>query len=190
VFALSIVLFVALAGVVLGVWVVLKRANRVTAGTVIGHSIASFAVLAAVGGAIGGSLYVEADTILREPVQLEFEIRLPGSFKVPPQREQLRVELRTDKNTMPAKLSNDSPRHDGDKIVLSGRVGLYFKTASRALALTSPDQPELFLQLKLAANPYEPKTMTEWRRITPLGTRAANETEVAIRYRIKRAGAK
>jgi len=190
VLALSLVLLVALAGIVLGVWVVLKRADRASAGAVASHSLASFAVLAAVGGPIAGFVYMEADTILREHVQLEFEIRLPGSYKVPPRREQLQVELRTDKNTMPAKLGDDSPRRDGDKLVLDGAVDLYFKTSNRALAVNSPGQPELFLPLKLAANPYEPKTMAEWRRITPLGTRAANETEVEVRYRIKRAGEK
>jgi hypothetical protein len=188
VFALSLVLLVALGGIVLGVWVVLKRADRASA--VAGHSLASLAVLVAIGGAIAGFLYMEADTILREPVQLEFEIRLPGSYKVPPRREQWQIELRTDKNTMPAKLGNDSPRRDGDKLVVGGAVDLYFKTANRALAVNSPGQPELFLQLKLAANPYEPKTMTAWRRVTPLGTRAANETGVEVRYRIKRAGEK
>jgi hypothetical protein len=101
IFALSLVLLVALGGIVLGVWMVLKRGKRVSAGAVAGHSLASLAVLAAIGGAVAGFLYVDADTILREPVRLEFEIRLPGSYKVPARREQLQVELRTDKNTMP-----------------------------------------------------------------------------------------
>jgi len=56
--------------------------------------------------------------------------------------------------------------------------------------VNSPGQPELFLQIKLAANPYEPKTMTEWQSVMPLGTRAANQTEVEVRYRIRRAGEK
>jgi hypothetical protein len=188
VFALSLVLLVALGGIVLGVWVTLKRADRLSAGAVAGHSLASLAVLAAIGGAVAGFLSMDADTILREHVQLEFEIRLPGTYKDPPRREQLQVELRTDKNTMPAKLGDDSPRRDGGKLIVGGAVDLYFKTSNRALAVNSPGQPELFLPLKLAANPYEPKTMTEWRRVTPLGTRAANETDVDVRYRIRRAG--
>jgi hypothetical protein len=183
---LSLVAVVAIGGLVLGVWLMLRRSGPVRAAAVAGYSAATFVAVAGIGGAIGYAVYLDADTIVREHVQVEFEVRLPASYKVPP-REQIKVELRTDKNIMPGEIARDSPRREGDATLVRGTVDLYFLTPNRAIALAFPGEPELFIPLQLAANPYEPKTMTEWKRVAPPGRQHADRG-YEIRYRVKRAG--
>jgi hypothetical protein len=144
-------------------------------------------------------MYWHADDILapnRLPVQLVFEIRLPATFKIPPQRRQMTIELRTDRNIMPVTLSGDSPRRAGDALVLEGEVDLYFRTANRLLAVNFPNEPELVFRLPLRSNPYEPQTMSNWKSADIVGDagsaqagRAPNADQYQIRYRVDRRGA-
>ena len=59
------------------------------------------------------------------------------------------MNLNTDKNTMPAVLT-DTRSEDGRPLI-AGLVELYFRTRSRLIVLRVPGEPDFML--KLAANP-------------------------------------
>lgn len=184
----------ALIGLILGVWVPLKVKKRASFGAVAGHSALTLAVVVGVSAVVGGMYYYIADDIIapnRLPPVLEFEVRLPATFKIPQRRDQMQIDLQTEKNTMPAELSSDSPLQDGDKVVLRGVVDVYYKVPQRFLAVNFPGEPILQWRLKLARNPSHMAEFSPWQRVDYINDpkTAMSPDDFQLRYRLDRRGA-
>jgi len=177
-----------LAGLVMGAWLVLRRAG-----------LKGAAVAGRIGLVFGGVVLVAAAGLgafwLMRPLvnangpapRLVFEIRLPPGVAAPPSRDV--VELQTGKNTMPAGLS-DGRRDDGRE-VLAGSVELYSHLASPAGAAPARQDRRA---VRAVARSYA-RTFTDWRRadyIARPGDEQARRTTAAdaweIRYRVDWAG--
>ena len=182
----------ALAGLVLGAWLVLRRAG-----------IKGAAAAGRIGLVFGGVVLIAAVTLgalwLMRPLvnangpapRLVFEIRLPPGVAAPPSRDA--VELQTGKNTMPAVLSD--PRRDDGREVLTGSVELYYRTWHRLLVLRLPDRTDVLFEPSLGLTPGHTRTFTDWRRadyIARPGAEQARRTTAAdaweFRYRVEWAG--
>jgi hypothetical protein len=181
-----------LVGLVLGAWLVLRRAG-----------LGGAAVAGRIGLVFGGVVLLSAAGLgafwLMRPLvnangpapRLVFEIRLPPGVAAPPSRDV--VELQTSKNTMPAVLS-DGRREDGRE-VLAGSVELYYRTWGRLLVLRLPDRTDVLFEPSLGLTPAHTRTFTDWRRadyIARPGDQQARRTTAAdaweIRYRVEWAG--
>jgi len=177
-----------LAGLVLGAWLVLRRAGLKGAAMAgrIGFVFGGVVLVAAAG--IGAVWLMRPLVNANGPApRLVFEIRLPPGVAVPPSRD--RVELQTAKNTMPATLS-DGRRDDGRE-VLAGSVELYYRTWNRLLVLRLPDRTDVLFEPSLGLTPAHTENFTEWRRadyIARPGDEKARRTTPAdaweIRYRV------
>ena len=180
----------ALAGLVLGAWLVLRRTGlRGTAVTGrIGLVFGGMVVLAAAG--IGAAWLMRPLVNANGPApQLVFEIRLPPGAA--PSRNA--VELQTSKNTMPALLSEG--RSEGTREVLAGTVELYYRTWQRLLVLHLPDKTDVLFELSLGLSPAHTRSFTDWRRadyVARPGDEQARRPAAGdaweIRYRIAWAG--
>jgi len=128
------------------------------------------------------------------PPFLEFEIGLPISMRMPSPSE-LRVELHTDKNVGEGLLSDHWLLERDGRNVLAGSVPLAFKTSSRFLVLSYPDEPTHLFRLPLSRDPDSSAAMGAWHRpdhIDIAGERAPRaapaDDPFEIRYRVRRAG--
>ena len=181
-----------LAGLVLGAWLVLRRAG-----------LRGAAVAGRIGLVFGGVVLVSAAALgalwLMRPLvnangpapRLVFEIRLPPGVAAPPSRDV--VELQTGRNTMPALLS-DGRREDGRE-VLAGSVELYYRIWHRLLVLRLPDKTDVLFEPSLGLAPAHTRSFTDWRRadyIARPGDERARRTTAAdaweMRYRVEWAG--
>jgi hypothetical protein len=151
-------------------------------------------IVAVVGGAIGIRL-LTLDTYTNEaPPTLEFEIRLPTAI-APADRSAMRIELHTDRNVNDSYLADPWRRDDGDHVLIAGGVPLSFKTSSRLLVVSLPDQPVRLFRLPLSRNPGSTPALGEWHHADHID-RGGNEQPVAappgdpveLRYRVRRAG--
>lgn len=185
-----------LVGLVLGAWLVLRRAGLKGAAVAgrVGLVFGGVVLLAAAG--LGAVWLMRPLVNANGPApRLVFEIRLPPGVAVPPSRD--RVELQTSKNTMPAILS-DTRRDagpDGGREVLTGSVELYYRTWHRLLVLRLPDKTDVLFEPSLGLTPNHTKSFTDWRRadyIARPGDEQARRTTAAdaweIRYRVDWAG--
>lgn len=128
------------------------------------------------------------------PPSLEFEIGVPATVLVP-EPSTLRVELDTDKNVGESHLADRwLPAENGHK-VLTGSVPLAFKTWSRLLVVSLPDQPTRLFRLPLSRDPQSTATLSAWCRADHIDVpgegqpRAAPADDpVEMRYRVRRAG--
>lgn len=86
--------------------------------------------------------------------------------------------------------------HDGGgHDVIAGSVPLAFKTRSRLLVVSLPDQPNRLFRLSLSRDPASTATLSEWRHADHLDQAseaqprpAPADDPVELRYRIRRAG--
>jgi MFS family permease len=182
----SIAPFGALLGLVLGTWYVLHLRGVPSFPRALGYSAA---VLAVAGAITFLTVYVllETNPILRPnqaTLQLEFEIRLPPGTAAPEPLKAVKVDLRTDHNTMPGALIPSMTRKDGERVVLGGRVEVYFRTSNRALALMIPSQPERYFPLKLPARPPLSDTYSGWQPAFASQARSGVSEDFDIRYRM------
>ena len=176
-----------LAGLVLGAWLVLRRAGLKGAAVAgrIGLVFGGVVVVAAAG--IGAVWLMRPLVNANGPApRLVFEIRLPPGVAAPPSPDV--VELQTAKNTMPAVLS-DGRRDDG-RAVLVGSVELYYRTWHRLLVLRLPDKTDVLFEPSLGLTPDHTKNFTDWRRADWIarGDEPARRTTAAdaweFRYRV------
>ena len=187
--------FGALAGLILGVWLaVRKRTGNWSFAPVAGYS--AFVVLLCVGiGAVYvGYLYLSDDILVHNgpsPI-LRFEIRLPATAALPSGLDSVKVDLETDKNSMPGTLDGEIKTADERKF-LSGSVEVYFRTSKRFLVLRLPGQPDRLFELKLASNPKASAEYGPWQPLDyidddPDGPlrKAGTDEGYEIRYRIER----
>lgn len=181
-----------LAGLVLGAWLVLRRAG-LKGAAVAGRIGAVFGgVVLVAAAAIGAFWFMRPLVNANGPApRLVFEIRLPPGVAAPPSRDI--VELQTSKNTMPAILS-DARRDDGREVI-SGSVELYYRTWHRLLVLRLPDKTDVLFEPSLGLTPSHTRNFTGWRRadyIAQPGAEQARRTTAAdaweFRYRVEWAG--
>jgi MFS family permease len=187
--------FGALAGLVLGVWLVLRHRGGY-------RGFASLAgrgalVIAGLAGVIALGLWAYTltnDVLVRNgpPPLLKFEIRFPANAVLPPQLEGVSIDLNTEKNSMPANFS-EAPA-DGGRPVIAGSVELYFRAFSRILVLRMKDEPDRLFLLNLAANPPASPEFGPWQHVDYVADgpgqeprKATEGDDYAIRYRVERA---
>jgi hypothetical protein len=183
----------ALAGLVLGAVLVLRRAGHRSAGAMAGRVV--LVLVGAIGLAaagVGAFWLMRPLTNANGPApQLVFEIRLPPGAAPPAPGDA--VELQTSENRMPAILA--AARHDDGRDVLAGSVEIYYRTWRRTLVLRMPDKTDVLFDLSLGLTPDHTKTFTAWRRadyIAHPGDDQVRRTSPAdayeLRYRVAWAG--
>jgi hypothetical protein len=85
--------------------------------------------------------------------------------------------------------------HDDDgRDVIAGSVPLAFKTRSRLLVVSLPDEPKRLFRLSLSRDPASTATLSEWRHADHLALaseaqprRAPAHDPVEMRCRVRRA---
>ncbi len=177
-------------------WAVLRRGEgRVSKGPILARL---GAVLAAVAVVIGAAIWIRLATLDtytdRLPPRLEFEIRVPdGALAAdsPPPR----VELHTDKNVGEGQLFDTWEVTEDGHRVIAGSVSLDFKTRSRLLAVTLPEQPARLFRLPLPRDPESSPGLGEWRHADHVDLPGSPQPQppppgdpVEIRYRVRHAG--
>jgi hypothetical protein len=186
--------FGAIAGLILGVWIVVRKRTGKGFAYVALYSALVVLLCAAVGAATTGVLYLTDDVLVRNalPPQLKFEIRFPANATLPDKLEGVKIDLETDKNTMPGIWESEAKAEDG-RIIASGSVELYFRASSRVLVLKLPGQPDRIFKLNLASNPKASPEYGPWQPLDFVDDDPNGETRKArpdegyeIRYRVER----
>ncbi len=187
--------FGALAGLLVGAWLVLRfYGGYQRFAEALGGVVLVAAALAAVAAAVFGVLYLSDDVLVRNgpPPQLHFELRLPAGTPLPDKLEGVRIDLNTDKNEMPGTLTGTGTEQG--RPVIAGSVDLYFRTASRILVLHLPGEPDRLFMLNLARNPSASPQFGPWQRVDyiddhpPASPRHGRDgDDYEIRYRVERA---
>jgi MFS family permease len=185
----------AVAGLILGVWLVLRRRiGNWSFAQVAGYAAFIALLCVGIGAVYVGYLYLNDDILVHNgpsPI-LRFEIRLPPTATLPSDLDSVKVDLETDKNTMPGTLDDEIKTADGRKF-LSGGVEVYFRTSKRFLVLRLPGQPDRLFELKLASNPKASAEYGPWQPLDyidddPNGQlrKAGADEGYEVRYRIER----
>ena len=152
----------ALGGLWAGGWAAQRAFHEPTAfgGVVriVAATLVLTSVLAALGVLVsvlfsGGGRYTNT-----APPKLNFEIRMPSNAVADADQRQWRVNLDTPDNQMPATLARPFST-EGENVILSGEVELYYKTRQRILALDLGDGRSIPIQLSL---PAAPPASTDW----------------------------
>ncbi|HSP98337.1 MAG TPA: hypothetical protein VL049_14010 [Candidatus Dormibacteraeota bacterium] len=179
-----------LLGMIGAAWAVLRQRFGPLPGG--GLLMRLVAVLAGIAALVAGGIWLRLATLDTYtdtlPPQLEFELRVPAALAGA--RKDVAVELDTDKNVADATLADDW-RDDGATRVLSGSVSLDFKTTSRLLVVSLPEQPKRLFRLRLGRDPDASPALGDWQ--PPDFThapgegkarRAADDDPFALRYRV------
>jgi hypothetical protein len=126
------------------------------------------------------------------PPALVFEIRLPPGASAPAQPNDIRIDLNTDKNVMPASLASPAVRMQDGRAVIEGTAELYYRTSQRQLAVALPNQPVRLFVLKLRASPAPSDEFGAWQRVDFIDDRTSGQPRKAdasdgfeIRYRVE-----
>jgi hypothetical protein len=120
--------------------------------------------------------------------RMEFQIRLPPGAALPKAREDIQVELRTDRNET---LIEIIPALSSDRQTLSGDVPLVFRTAQRSIVMSLRGEPARIFRLRLPANPPASPEFGPWQQVDFLAEagretqRADITADYAIRYRVR-----
>lgn len=184
----------ALAGLVLGAVLVLRRRGRHRASALFGRVVLVAVAIVALGGVALGVLWMARPLVNPDgpAPQLVFEIRLPASA-VSGGGRAAAVELQTSRNRMPGSL--EAPRLMNGHAIVAGSVEIYFRTVQRTLVLTLPDKTDLLFELRLGLTPAHNATFGEWQRANfvaepgkPEARRATASDGYDIRYRVVWAG--
>ena len=183
-----------LLGMIGAAWAVLRQRFRPLPGG--GLWLRLVAVLAGIAALVAGGIWLRLATLDTYtdtlPPQLEFELRVPADLAEA--RKDVAIELDTDKNVADATLADDW-RDDGASRVLGGTVSLDFKTTSRLLVVSLPDQPTRLFRLHLGRDPDATPALGDWQ--PPDFTHAPGEEKArradsddpfALRYRVHIAG--
>jgi hypothetical protein len=158
-----------LIGIVLGSMLAL----RLTAGTSSGGAVVLWSglglvVLVAVGGAGLGLAWLGSDRPLGNngaAPRLVFEVRIPNGVTIADNGRGIRVTLETDRNQMPAEMTDMPADHVGEWLVPAGEVELYYRTAQRFLVVDLGNGKQHLFDLGLPASPAETKEWGPWRRV-------------------------
>jgi energy-coupling factor transporter transmembrane protein EcfT len=154
--------------------------------------IIAFTGIAGVGAAGFGIWYMAQPHLLNAngpTPRLEFEVKPPDGASLGTLAD-VRAELDTDRNVMPADWNNESgDRNSGAR---GGAVDLAFRTSQRLFVLKFPDSEDRVFKLRLPANPMRTKyrEWSGWQRpdfVAKPGSqpsRAEDSPNYQIRYRV------
>lgn len=179
-----------LAGMVAAAWLVLRhRLGPLPRGGLLLRLLAVLAGIAALAAAGIWLRLASLDTYTdRLPPRLDFEVRVPAAMAARP--AEVAVALDTDRNVADAILA-DAWRDDGGRRILTGSVGLDFKTASRLLVVTLPGQPRRLFRLRLRRDPAPTAALGAWQPPDFIDDPRAAQPQaaspgdpVALRYRV------
>jgi hypothetical protein len=183
-----------LLGMIGAAWAVLRqRFGRLPGGSLL---LRLAVVLAGIAALVAGGIWLRLATLDTYtdslPPQLEFELRVPAALAAA--RDGVAIELDTDRNVSDALLADDW-RDDGATRVLAGSVSLDFKTTSRLLVVSLPDQPKRLFRLRLGRDPENTPALGDWQPPDfthapgeEKARRAAADDPLALRYRVRDAG--
>ena len=186
--------FGAIAGLILGVWLVVRKRTGKGFAHVAAYSALVALLCAGIGGAYVGYLYLSDDVLVRNgpPPVLKFELRFPVNATPPDKLEGVKIDLETDKNTMPGTWESEAKTEDG-RTIASGSVEVYFRTSKRFVVLRLPGQPDRLFNLNLASNPKASPEYGEWQSLDYIDDDPNGQLRKAgagegyeIRYRIER----
>jgi hypothetical protein len=187
--------FGAIAGLVLGLSLVFRYFGGYRSLAAIAGRSALTIVGIAGATALGLWAYMLSDDVLVRngpSPRVMFELRFPADAVLPDKLAGVSVDLNTDKNTMPAVLTE--VHHEQGRPLVSGLVELYFRTKSRLLVLRIEGEPDRIFTLSLAANPSASAEFGTWQRVDyvadgPNGKprKATAGDDYEIRYRVERA---
>ncbi|MEJ1161147.1 hypothetical protein [Prosthecomicrobium sp. N25] len=152
------------------------------------------AVLAVVPAGILGYELLTPSTYITtsgpEPL-LDLEIRLPPDAFVPADPKLVTIRLDTDKSQHDAVLQEGWRRSEDGRIVLSGQIPMYFRTAQRFVSLRLPLTPDRVFPLKLRADPRGATEFGPWQAAVEVfdpgaerGRKPKPEEAAEIRYRV------
>lgn len=138
--------------------------------------ITTVVLVAVIGGGVAAYMISTATPWLRpNGVMLVFEVRLPEGAAAPAPGD-VKAELQTDINTMPAEIKADKFRRDDNRAVIAAEVDLAFRTAYRQIEVKVPGQPDRVFPIKLAARAPHAPALGAWQK---------NADGSEIRYRAK-----
>jgi hypothetical protein len=178
-----------LAGVVLGAWIVLRRAGHRSFSALAKRIALIFVGVLGVGAAGLGGFWLSRPLVnANGPApRLVFEILLPPN--VEPVSTGRAIQLHTSKNRMPAIL--EAGRLEGNRQVVKGSVEIYYRTWQRMLVLTMPDKTDVLFELSLGLSPDHAPTFGPWRQANYIARpgeeqprRLTKEDQYDIRYRV------
>jgi hypothetical protein len=119
---------------------------------------------------------------------VEFEIRLPAGSAMPAARNDIQLELHTDRNQLIAALGDIS--REGDRPIVRGSAPLVFRTTQRMIVMSVPGEPVRLFRLRMPAQPLASIDFGPWQQVDFLedgrkpARRADVTTDYAIRYRV------
>jgi hypothetical protein len=186
----------ALMSMIASAWLVLRAGKgRTSVAPTLGRfAIVLGAIVMMVAAGVLLRLYTIDTYTNTAPPSLEFEIRVPAAMLVP-EPSALRVELDTDKNVGESTLADRWVPAENDHKVLTGSVPLAFKTWSRLVVVSLPDQPTRLFRLPLSRDPQSTATLNAWCHADHIDVRGEGQPRAApaddpveMRYRVRRAG--
>jgi hypothetical protein len=153
-----------LAGLILGVVLVLRRRGGHSAGGIAWRTPLVFAGIATF---VASGLWwmYDARPVLHTngpAPRLAFEVKLPPGLA--PDTSAIKAELHTEKNKMPATIAREAPTAQGDRAVVTGSVELYYRSGWRLLEVRMPGQDDRLFQLNLPASPRRSTEFGKWER--------------------------
>lgn len=158
-------------GLILGIMLVLHRRRRHRSlGALVAHTAVILVALCGIATAGAVARLAMVDHFEGANPQLFFEIRLPSNAQLP-ERQAVRVELHTDKNSTDAILSDAWLRQDGDRAVIAGMVPLHLKTSKRILVLSLPEAPNRLFTIDLGRTPRVAPQFGDWRHVDSVDDR-------------------
>jgi MFS family permease len=157
-----------IAGLVLGIWLVLRRRGHRRLGAVAWRLPVVILAIAGLAAGVIWYLYetrTNLGTSSSGAPRLDFEIRLPPGTELAAAPSRIRIELNTEHNRMPGQVFDRRGRKEGDRQVVAGSVELAYRSSWRLLEMTVPGEPARIFDLKLSARPGHMKTFGPWRRV-------------------------
>jgi hypothetical protein len=156
-----------LVGLILGIWLVLRyRGRHFGFGSI---AIRSLLVIVAIGVLIAGGFgvtYLTRDTVNAggPPPRLLFDLRLPPGIEAT--AKDLSVEMHTNKNVATGIVFSGSERRDGDRLLISGSIDLYFRTSQRMVVVKRRGEPDRLFQLTLSSSPKHMREPGSWQPVS------------------------
>lgn len=155
----------------------------VATGTTTGNAFKALGIaFGTVAVVLGGYAFYDYQTtttpwLRPDGTELLFEVRLPAGAAMPPAN--VKAELQTSENTMPADMKPNLFRSDGGRPVIVGEVSLAFRANWRQIEVKIPGRGDSTHAIKIAKSPSHAAALGSWQP-HPDGSE--------IRYRVKYPG--
>jgi len=94
---------------------------------------------------------------------LELQFRLPPGMTLPPNKEDVQIEVTEGQGRALIGLSELWHGHDGDRPVILATASLMYKTSRRVVSLTLPGGPTESWRLDLPSDPDPTPGFSPWR---------------------------